>query len=659
MSPRELSGLRGALARLLQSGEQLKQSGEQLKWVLGLPFSVLEKARNNQDFLMVLATLATTRSAEERTKAFRALGEWRAQKFVEPGRGEKLARARGFASELLGVPWVMEHLSSTPYLGLLPVPPGMPPCSRLDYVAEIIAVADEFKQKSRGFGLGSPASPTIDFGDQRLTDLELIQAWAILQSASHLFGTFATERALLFTLRHDAATTGQFEVALGHPLRSAVESLLQRTTMYSFGGALMGWRATRHLEGKIGECARSCVAAYLDRGRYEHPREIFRRLRQLASLRLQDTTGVNSAILLPLEDDSVLEQLMPNDGVVFRSFDQYRTPLVRLTEAVDDYQYSTYFTGDQASSIVLNHLREFKKWWAASGASGKSVAERVDSLFSRPSDWPVIAPDQLKLVGKLIVGIEKDHWYDEVKAWWDDGRPWSGTHNNFFLSHAPRSTSGSLSLYGDAMTQPATLHHVLTRLCKHSTEAFSNAPQGEFWRSLAAFLAQLLAGRLVTRRKLMIDPIEGHENRIGYVVLAERRTAALERVEALLRQLKDLGRVRELQSVTEYFRTIDEDPTARWIFFLGKVRCFHVDEEGTIGHEDGDLDGVIGRVTPTGTAWDLLEVKGGNETPDRQSRKSAGWFGVDATTVETKSVQGARLGIVRILPAAGPFGESR
>ncbi len=209
------------------------------------------------------------------------------------------------------------------------------------------------------------------------------------------------------------------------------------------------------------------------------------------------------------------------------------------------------------------------------------------------------------------------------------------------------------------MTQPATLHHVLTRLSQHSTEAFSKAPQAEFWRSLAAFLAQLLARRLVQKRKLMIDPIEGHDKRIGYVVLAERRTTALERVETLLRQLKDPDRVRELQVVTEYLRAVDEDPTARWIFFLGKVRCFHVDEEGVIGHEDGDLDGVIGRVTAMGTAWDLLEVKGGNETPGRQSRKSAGWFGVDAATVETKSVPGARLGIVRILPAVGPLGESR
>lgn len=73
-------------------------------------------------------------------------------------------------------------------------------------------------------------------------------------------------------------------------------------------------------------------------------------------------------------------------------------------------------------------------------------------------------------------------------------------------------------------------------------------------------------------------------------------------------------------------------------------------EDDVIRNEDGDLDGVIGRVTPTGVTWDLLEIKEGNETPGKQARKSAAWFGADAGKLDIKNVPGAKLAFVRVEP---------
>jgi len=630
------------------AGTSIERSNAVVR-LLRLPASLARKAYNNKGFVRTVINLSTAQTEAERQNALNEVERWHREKFHRPEYDERLSKARGLAQALLAVPWVRDQLESTPHLGLLSRPKSVlyPYVHRrIDYVAEIVSLADEFRLMNRGVGLNSPATISTQFEAKEITALEMIQVWAILQSASHLFGTFATERALLFALRDNDGAGEEFKAAIADELRPEVEGEFARANMYSFVRALMAWRVTRHLDGDLQRSVLGCVKAYISHSRVARHKEIFRRLRQVAYLRMQRKAGIDSGVNTPPDVENELKQLISGDDVLFQPFERVRTPYVDLLRSIDNYQYRTFFTSDESSLIALRHLRDFRGWWRSRRQLGQPIPELIDSLFSRPPDWVDRPHEALNLVGRVELVVNGDEWYEEVRAWYADGKPWAAANTNFYLSHMPGTNIGTLLLYGGAVREPVVVHHVVRQLERHGRiiaglHGKSEVPS--FWRTVAIYLKSLLKMRLVETRALRLDPIDAHAGRVGYVVLSDQRVTAAAHLQDLIGVIKNKDRIVELEAIKSYLSSLPERPGTLWAVFVAQLRCFHTD-----GHEDGDLDGVIAEVSPSGTRWHLLEVKSGTGSPTKQTKKTARWFGVSDGDTSRRKFQGSHLGIVLV-----------
>ncbi len=105
--------------------------------------------------------------------------------------------AKGLAEHVLDAPVVRAHLEGTRHFGILKRPVDID-ITRLGYVELQCSLLLRLKERYPGYGLGSKVA--IDGGEA--TGLELCQLWAVLGSWGHLWGTFATERALAFNAFH-------------------------------------------------------------------------------------------------------------------------------------------------------------------------------------------------------------------------------------------------------------------------------------------------------------------------------------------------------------------------------------------------------------------------------------------------------------------------
>jgi len=375
---------------------------------------------------------------------------------------------KGLAAELMKLDAIHDGLRHTPHFGIV-VPPSLGPISRLDYVQLQCKLLLELKESFPGNGL----SRRKEICGLRLTGLEICQIWAIFASWGHLWGTFATERALVFQLYH-RRQTNEFLSLLQPEERAAVGAQSTHTSMYHIHECLAMIRIARmDITEEKRQIFRAVWCLYV--GRSPDVSELlraFRFARKVAIAEIHFRSGISAVGELvpqyPSKEGGTARSLKPYipHPAVTRFADRsgllkYRSTSAfeRLLDAVAKYEYETFFSSVQTATGVLAHLREFKAWWTR---YGNDVGAGIDALFTKPNNWLPQKKADLHQFVRLPVTISENTWPADVRDWCVDGTPWAKA--NFYLTLVPRSPHALLDIFIPSKTRElpaAALAHIL------------------------------------------------------------------------------------------------------------------------------------------------------------------------------------------------------
>lgn len=514
--------------------------------------------------------------------------------------------AKGIAAEIFAAaPAIEQHLLNTPHFGILE---QLVPFKsrRYDYVAFQLKLAMGLKKNIPGLGL----SAELKVGPRDLSGLELVQLWAILTSAGHLFGTFATERALSYRLQADGAALDEFLKPLPPGLAVAARQKITGGGMNEFVNVLAAWRiAQEPLPQDMRETCVAAMAMYLRPPADARERRLLalhRRVRQAAYQRLQAVSRLparnrdHSLFVGFVSIGASIDDFFERDGIGFDPSVDEATPMSHLVQAVDEFQSRSFFTSTEANRLVLEHLRDFKHWWQACADSERPVTDRVISLRSRPTDWP--RPDRGRSpVAKAAVRLDlprKGSWFTTVQSWLGDRSIW--TDSNFLLTEIAGKNVDVCDIFTATRLTVREREHVARMLCTASRDS-----DLECARSVARFALLLLGYALRPNIRPLLQPVPtdtGH----GLATIAGSFSELSKKIEHYARTC-DVDRARELRAslaaLTER-RPADE---GIWLAFLGRLLLTKADDEREASIQE--LDAVFVRLTRETEEWNAFEHK--------------------------------------------------
>ncbi len=588
-----------------------KEAPSRLQALSSLLLSVPDRYRKNEDFFRAIRRFVGASTPEERETALGDLNVWALRKQIEAETEGAEGAAKGFAKTLLDVhPEIVVHARRVPHLGAL-APLAPLPATRWDYVRLLLRTLLEMKQQQPGLGLGS-STFGINHGKSSLSGLEIAQAWSVLGGYGHLFGTFATERGVLFALDSDSGLERRFVSQLATDLRTAGEDVLRRRDLYRTFYVLAGWRASRW----SGSATRT-TALLLLRNLLSPPPDAtwtrllwaFRRARQIAYTRLHSMLGVSIASS-PIPIPRAVRELRPLSQISFLNEEtEPRGAVAGLIDALDRFYGDVFFTSPVASERVLRHLKEFKLWWQASSAN---LEERLEALASEPVDWPTSSTPTRAHFARLHVPDGGIGWTNEVRQWLRDGNDtWDG--GNFLITPSRRrgDECSVVDLYVQGPPTPRLVAHVASILAarNEATWAAAQSTQGtsrDLWRSVAGFGLSLFQLLLAKGRLAQLEPVSA-DGGVGLAIAATSATSGCGRIHGFAQRVDEEARRAELDALREVaLRVAPRD--AVWFAFLGRLRI--LDEES--GRPLQELDGIFALIGRTGIEWHFVEHKGGD-----------------------------------------------
>lgn len=337
------------------------------------------------------------------------------------------ASTKGYASELISqLEWLKPQLQQTPYLGALRTAAAR--ASRWDYALLINHQLLGLKQEFAGYGLGASTRAECWLPSaRRLSLLEVTQAWSLLTNAGHLFGTFATERALLFELLRGGRLDEELLAGIDTRLREHAAPILGGHSLYEMHYVLACWRASRAPmpSATRDDCIALLRAFFECRQEQDTPVHYwaFRTARQLAHNRMHLYMGVGNPVDA-VHDDATIRAMSPWADLGYESRLVAESSLLgSILKTLDEYQSENYFSSAEVASDVLLHVRAFRHWWKGRG----DLSSAVDALFGEgPANWPSPDRRELRHFSRLKVPGRADEWLDEVQRWLDaeDERAW-------------------------------------------------------------------------------------------------------------------------------------------------------------------------------------------------------------------------------------------
>ena len=525
--------------------------------------------------------------------------------------------AKGFAEDLVGAAGVIiDQLSQTHHLGALENV-AQPKRTRLDYVASICDELLKLKVGRPGLGLGSAYKERI--GGKSMTGLALAQTWAICLNAGHLFGTFATERGLLFCLQNEPRIRSAILNAVPSFAHEWCIQILDERSPHRFFCALAAMRVARVIgDSSVATTALHALIKYPLRSeenaaQFERARWAYRRARQIAYNRVQAQLQVGSYI-----DESQLNLLahhirQSSSGLGFDPDADRQNKAIRVLDALDDFHAEDLFADKQSAKQVLAHLKEFKDWWRNSGHSDHT--EAIERLFTRPPDWPTHRAPELSHYARLHLSSTGMDWLAEVVRWLDDDACWR--RSNFYInpSHDIASNGFSCDLYCDGPFPPAAAAHVATLLAEQAAVAAraDSLLASRVWRSLGRFMVAALKDTLRSG-SVVLEPAAKRNGTMTYVVAGTSLNSAQGRLDNLIGDIDSDDRKRELSGLSHALRAIPSSkPTSPHMIALGPIKI--VAEDGAIAAE---IDGVWCAFVSDAVEWYLLEHKSGRQTGARR-----------------------------------------
>lgn len=567
----------------------------------------------------------------------------------------------GFPKHLVNNhPWIKNHLSRLPHLGLLEVPQGIAPRSRWDYCLEQCRQLGIIKETKPGLGLSNTGKKLSDEGSiKKMTALEVMQTWVILTNLGHLFGTFATERALMFSVIHsNPELCRELLDSIPPELRDSAEGIVRSQAMYQFYSVVAYWRIGQdsYSDEERAQCL-GCLKL-LSSPRVDSKiltlQSIFRFVRRLSYLKMHVELGVTSLLDKHLFSDEVIEHVIEHEELHYDSEVQKETPTERLLKAIDEYQYETYFAGEQTASVVLEHLREFKQWWSRQEEEGVHLKDRIKALYQRPSDWPALeTPQKLNFFVRLELPRQKAGLVSSIVHWWGGGDPWGVS--NFYISQSPASPHLFIDVFIAKSMKPKTAAHIAQCLIQEQArDGLESLEKLTLERSISRFAISLLGEILQDNYRLRLRRVMSKDGSPMLAMLSNFSS-----VEDLCHKFISLGatiddqqRLDEIKGMHEYLQaTLSKQelrPDALFFAFLGSTFLI---EEGSGGEgkfagkrkmfKEQEVDGIIAILSRTEITWHVLEVKRRKKNhPTTQMAKISNFFAHSGTSIDTISRNG-------------------
>jgi hypothetical protein len=505
-------------------------------------------------------------------------------------------------------PWMRVQLATTAHLGSLKSLSLS--ASRWDYAHLCTGLLLEIKEEFPGLGLG-----TVSLNDKhRCTGLELAQSWVLLTNIGHLFGTFATERALLFELKRAPALEKVFLESVPESLQAHVASTLATADIHAFFYALAARRICAIQTPDLRLKAEAALLKFFERraaGGTDAISWAFRAARQLAYNRMHLYLRAGTS-LDTVHSSRSIGDLLPYKHIGFdREIHSADSSLKKLLDGLDVHHAETFFTSEPAAALVLAHLRDFREWWAHRRVSSANVLETIDSLHGAgPGDWKDAAQQKLHHLVRLRVPGTVS-WHEEV-ARWRAASAW--VHADFLVSPLSNSTSMVCDVYTrHPVPDPATLASVAQRLASHSQQSWLRSAPDEtdrrLWRTAGVFGCRVLELAMRPRVQPLLLPESLHSGHAGYAILASGNShEALSRADTMLQCFADptRPRQREFKATIEFLRPILARETAPWLLFAGEVRLVDGGERAT---PLGELDGAACIFRQDAVTWFFLEHK--------------------------------------------------
>lgn len=521
--------------------------------------------------------------------------------------------AKGRARDILGgSKEVLNSLTQVPHLGCLyPLKPAV--VSRWSYVAKTLQILFDMKREHPGLGLGSPLLTGENAPD--VTGLEAAQSWAILSNLGHLFGTFATERAILCLLEENRSFSKDFLQEMDESFRGPTRTIVMEHRLQRMFYALAAWRFRRLQDIPHREQTKQLVRHFLDESksdvRWQRIRWAYRKARWLAYLSIHQDLDIEPPIAPPLLVEC-RKTLRPHPSIGFSARDE-ETPLQTLLQQLSDYTLDRFFTSPEAAALVLAHLRAFKLWWGRQGDAPFSL--RLERLFNKPADWEELKPASLQHWARLRLPPSGSGWPSQVQAWRAGGKPWeSGGSVLLSPRFEPSNDKDVLvcDLYLEGPQTPTLVHHVVCRLAQLNTTTWIRASERvsvNYWRDLTAFAVSLLQIVVKEGYEVRVDPIEVRGEGAGYIIFAPGAQEACGRLKHFIGRIPSEERVREREAMLELcLQEADAHPNAAVILFLGQVFIYDKQHPASTLQE---IDAVWAWVDGGGVQWNFIEHKSG------------------------------------------------
>lgn len=513
-------------------------------------------------------------------------------------------------------------LKMTPHFGVLaPSLESETVTTRLDYILQQCQLLYKLKRQVPGLGLGSK-----NFLDcaclKGFTGLDICQSWSILLNYGHLFGTFATERPLLFELDRDLEFRNIFVVECTRgatsDLRDDVEIILDEGRLYSFHYLLALWRLRTGNSASFPpdylNKARHLVKAFLQRpsdSKLENLKSIFKRVRALTYLSIHARLNNRPHTIGKISEQD-LSSLFPQDALP--EADWLSSSRWDVYKAMDRFDSETLFADTNASLSVLRHINEFRRWWRDSKIP---VPARIDQLFVKPGDWPTDTKAELLHLIELRIPSPMG-WIHEVRHWLRDDSesdPWEGSE--FLITP---SALDDQPLKVAVFTQPScfsvrTLEHITRQLARPYSGAAEFQDQRTLWMSTARLAALAFGSLLNTEYRIRLTPSHARSDHVGYATAGATYEFVRGRVKAFLPHLQDAQRAKELRQLLWV-----ADSVVGWrnpcLVLLARTEI--INSQGKIITE---LDGVLGYFRNNSLHWLIVETKKETTGGDRQLKE--------------------------------------
>lgn len=582
------------------------------------------RIRRNPEFFADLLEYANA-DQEARHRALKRVIEHLRRRAIEGDAKEWGIATKGYAKDLLASQaWLRLQLETTPHFGAVRL--TRTSASRLDYALLINDHLLKFKEEFAGYGFGCTAL-TLPSG-RRITGLELAQTWSLVSNAGHLFGTFATERGLLYELFREPALFALFGEGIRQEIREPATAVVKARRVTDFYYALAAWRISR--VGMGDDARRDLLAVWkVFLAERSAPKAsvhmwAFRSARRLAYNQMHLYLGIGPPIDIVGSDDTV-RALSPWNELNYESSMVRESSLLgTLLEASDAFQWEHHFAGPAVASDVLAHVRAFRAWWKT---ARDDFPAAIDSLFgSAPSGWRQIDAASLEHFARLKVPRPSQEWLHEIQDWLADDDAWM--NSNFLV--APRAIA--LTAPGAGFATPGLLVDIYSRAgepvapeflratavrlaehCERSWDGSATADCRELWRSIAVFGLRALSLLTLDSVRPLLKPAEinnadddGDVGRVGYALVADSGKG-LAHARALSARFANEIRRREFEAtlaVAEETAAHHED--APFLLLLGTT---HLVDAKNAQTQRAEFDGVWAFFAGDAVHWYLLEHK--------------------------------------------------